>query len=749
MATESDPARDQPVEEHVADHPGGPDVPVDGSGENPGVTVFTVVFSLGLVLLIAWWIPYIFFAKRVTGPPPQIFGVRYLPMLPVFIVLVLIIANLALRPLGRLIGVRLGFGRRPLMVIFAVTLLGIAGIDAINFLIGLLPCPYYYATPENDLEKYVLRYHDRCEHLFPLRPQYRPGDKDHIELLYRGLPAAETSGAGVPWYNKSIPVPEKIGRSDEVISAELLDEGLADAGWLRRRLPLGQPGRRTIWQVWAAPLAWWIGLFTMGYFVQFCMMSILRRQWFDNERLMFPHMEPIRAVAEYDEKDGGAAVPKLLTNGVFWAGAAVPAVLLFFDGLNHYFPAVPAFGLNRLTLSSFLTDLPWKAVRPELKIEPYLVAIGFLLTAEISFSLWFFAVVDNLVRMGSVAAGLPPEVEQALNSWTECGGSDAVGAVFVFVAVMLWAGRRHFVEVFRKFIDPSLLNEDDAREPVPYRFAVVGFVAGTLLMLAWCRYAGMSWWVSGLLFGIWYVALIFIARVLAETGLVTVSNGAFHPPKTLVSVIGFHEGRMASTFTMNVFIWPTLHGGYGSALLGWLMNGYKAVEGVRRARVLSVVIFAGIVMSVCIASFKTLEYVYGVGALNSEAGSFREVGWIFNNTYVRDILLKDKSHSPDWGAAIPLMMVGAAVMSFLLAMRHLFYWWPLHPIGYVAIGIGRGVWFSFFLGWFIKRTVLKYGGGRLLGKVTPAVYGLFIGQFFVAGIWFLIDLVLKVFGVVA
>ena len=417
--------------------------------------------------------------------------------------------------------------------------------------------------------------------------------------------------------------------------------------------------------------------------------------------------------------------------------------------MKKNFPAVPAFGLNRLSLGSFLVERPWNAIRPDLKIEPYLVAIAFLLTAEISFSLWFFAVLDNMVRMGSPAAGLPPAIDKALNSWTECGGSDAFGAVVIFVAVMLWSGRRHFAEILRKFVRPDLLSEDDAREPLPYRAAVVGFFAGTLLMLAWCRFAGMSWWVSGFLFGIWYLMLIFISRIIAETGLLTVGNGSFHPPHVLVSTIGFNEARMASTFTVNVFLWPTFHGGYGSALLGWALNGYKAVEGIRRMRVLTVVVYVGIIVSLWIASFRVLGYVYDVGALNSEAGSFREVHWIFNNTYVRDVLLKDRAHSPDWNAAIPIMFVGAAVMSFLLAMRHAFYWWPLHPIGYIAIGIGRGVWFSFFLGWFIKRTVLKYGGGELLAKITPAIYGLFIGQFFMAGVWFLIDLVLKVTGVVA
>ena len=35
---------------------------------------------------------------------------------------------------------------------------------------------------------------------------------------------------------------------------------------------------------------------------------------------------------------------------------------------------------------------------PNLAIQPYLIAISYLLTTEISFSIWFFALVDNLLR---------------------------------------------------------------------------------------------------------------------------------------------------------------------------------------------------------------------------------------------------------------------------------------------------------------------------------------------------------------
>ena len=76
-------------------------------------------------------------------------------------------------------------------------------------------------------------------------------------------------------------------------------------------------------------------------------------------------------------------------------------------------------------------------------------------------------------------------------------------------------------------------------------------------------------------------------------------------------------------------------------------------------------------------------------------------------------------------------------MAALLIMRGLFYWWPLHPLGYVALSID-GIWFSFFLGWLAKRTVLKYGGGRALPKATEFFFGLFAGQFFMAGFWYIV-----------
>jgi len=68
-------------------------------------------------------------------------------------------------------------------------------------------------------------------------------------------------------------------------------------------------------------------------------------------------------------------------------------------------------------------------------------------------------------------------------------------------------------------------------------------------------------------------------------------------------------------------------------------------------------------------------------------------------------------------------------------------WWPLHPIGFVVAAdwVMDNIWFSVFLAWLIKVSVLKYGGPRLYRKTLPFFIGLILGQFAAAGSWLIIN----------
>jgi hypothetical protein len=141
-----------------------------------------------------------------------------------------------------------------------------------------------------------------------------------------------------------------------------------------------------------------------------------------------------------------------------------------------------------------------------------------------------------------------------------------------------------------------------------------------------------------------------------------------------------------------------------------------------------------------IISLRTIQVSYQRGGLNGPAGYYNETIWLFNNVLIRDIIIKERAHSPD-PTELGAMLGGGLIMAFLLVMRQLFYWWPFHPIGYVAAGLWRGVWFSFFLGWLIKRFVLKYGGGALFHRAVPVFIGLVAGQFFSGVVWFVVGLI--------
>jgi hypothetical protein len=85
---------------------------------------------------------------------------------------------------------------------------------------------------------------------------------------------------------------------------------------------------------------------------------------------------------------------------------------------------------------------------------------------------------------------------------------------------------------------------------------------------------------------------------------------------------------------------------------------------------------------------------------------------------------------------------GALVMLILVACYHRFYWWPIHPIGYLTAysSAMRILWFSFFIGWLCNAICMRYGGVVLFKKLRLFFIGLIIGDLFMGGTWAIIGL---------
>jgi hypothetical protein len=509
---------------------------------------------------------------------------------------------------------------------------------------------------------------------------------------------------------------------------------------------------------WRGPLAWWMSLLALVLLAQVFLSALLRRQWADHEKLMFPHAEVVRALAEGSGLSDQSR--RVFASPLFWAGAGLSGLVFLLQGLNYLFPSVPAPNLHALSLSTFISERPWKAMDPSVSLQPCLVSIGYLVTAEISLSIWVFGIVNQALRVAASAYGVPRDNAWAIHG--EVANSDALytGAIFIFVGWLAWSGRRHIWYVVRRGLGLIAPDAGERSEPMSYPVAFWGFWLSTAGILGWCLLVGLKLWVMAVLFGFYLVLVVLFSRLVAEVGLLTPGAGflPFYPQFTFSWIFGFGQGAAgkmiaykdgwlgaggafipATLSAVGVwsFIWPSMIQTLQAT--PFLLTGFKLTEGEpRRKRLLTWLMIAALLAGVGVFLYGTLDFAFERGSQGTKFLGFYCPSWTFNNWLLRDLVNKERMWAPD-SLRITLMAVGGAVMSGLLICRSLFYWWPLHPIGMVATGID-GIWICFLVGWILKRAALAYGGGEFSQRVNAFFYGLIVGQFAMAAFWNVVGL---------
>jgi hypothetical protein len=558
--------------------------------------------------------------------------------------------------------------------------------------------------------------------------------------------------------SKKTAIDKAAGREPEPVKADAAGGKYRGQGRaLAQKIRAGEKG--TFLSRWAKPLCWWMALLGLVLLVQVFLAVMLRRQWTDHEKLMFPHAEVVRALAEGADLSDQSR--RIFASPLFWIGTGLSAVIFLFQGLNHYFPSVPAPNLQAISLNTFISERPWTAMDRTLSLQPYLLAISYLLTSEVSLSMWLFAVVNQALRVAASAWGIPRDEAWAIHG--EWANSDALytGAILIFVGWLAWSGRRHIWYVFRRGLGLIPSDASERGEPMGYPTAFWGFWLCLAGIMAWCLLAGLKLWIMAVFFGLYLVLVALISRLVAEAGLITAAAGfwPYYPQFTFAWIFGFGQGaagkmiaykdswlgaggtlipttlRAASVWS---FIWPSML--HIMPLTPVLLTGFKLTESEpRRKRLLTWLMIAAVLAGVAIFLAVTLDTAFDRGAqgVNFYCGK-NTPNWVFANWLMRDLVNKERMWTYDL-YRIGAMAVGALVMGGLLIFRSLFYWWPLHPIGMVAIGID-GVWFCFLLGWLLKRAALAYGGGAFSQRINTFFFGLIVGQFGMAAFWSLLGL---------
>ena len=574
--------------------------------------------------------------------------------------------------------------RRTELATVYIMLLVANSIPTIGFTQYVLPIiagVYYFATPENNWEDLI----------HPHVPEWiAPQDWNAIKHFYEGLP----QGQAIPW------------------------------------------------KPWIEPLLYWCLFMILLYWVSTCLMIILRKQWVEQEKLIYPLVQVPLDMIRDDEKF--SLLKPFFKNAVMWAGFAIPFLMGSANALHVYFPSFP--GMDRIGDQGFMgtSFLLFRNTTSLLLIFNLgLCGFAFLLNRDIALGFWLFFLLSNVQRgiFNFLGVQSTENLSRFANSCGPYLAHQAMGAMIMLVLSGLWVARIHLGEVCRKAFkaDPVV---DDAGEVLPYRTAIWGLVVGIVLLSTWLWKSGFPIWVVPVF--LFAVLIIFTAltRAVVEGGVAGIRT-PFTPADFAISGLGSSalgpSGLIAVAFT---YVWGANIRIFFMPCIANALKLAEEIKGNRRPLLWAVALAVVVTMAGSIWALMTIAYRYG--GINLHGFFFISVPRNGFNYIAPKFADPTFANIEGW----LFTALGAAVMGLLTFVRQRFIWWPVHPLGFATgmFNIMNWVWFSTFVAWLLKTIILTYGGASLYRKIRPFFLGLILGQVSVAGLWIIIDFFTKMVG---
>ncbi len=501
-------------------------------------------------------------------------------------------------------------------------------------------------------------------------------------------------------------------------------------------------GGHVPWQYWIVPLLVWSSLILAIYTMLGCFAVMLRAQWAEHEALAFPLMRlPLELTEDMDRGDKYGVFSRFLRNPLTWIGFGIAVFIQTLNGLNFYFPDVPKFPTS-LDTGPYLSEPPWNQIGwTPIQIYPIAIGITFLLTAETSFSLWFFYWFVRFQLIGAFYLGFMPN---ALPGALGGGGKIFIayqhfGVYLAYAAIVLWTGRMHYWHVARRAFGRTPMNEAEKREMVSYPVAFWGFMLSLAFCLAWTVNIGVSPQVALLMWASYFVLAIGLTRVVVEGGLLFVQQG-WTGFGTFAQLAGCGPGTWLppSVLVPGSFLQHAIMHDFRGFLLPSYVQGFKVAHDRNLSRrpllallicVILIGLFLGIVMRVKLG--------YDAGALGFH--SWFAKGGAQQPALTSSSLIKG-ARDVSWLNWV-WMGGGMALTWLLMAARSRFLWFPLHPLGFlVNLGYAmQTLWFSIFVGWFFKVLITRYGGVDTYRQTIPLFLGLALGDVTMMLVWLLVD----------
>ena len=589
--------------------------------------------------------------------------------IPVIGVLFFFVLTALAAPLLKSLSRRLAFTRADLILMYAMMLVAGAVVTTgfTGGFMSIISGIYYYATPENNWANFFIPHLD---------PWVTPQDPEAVHLFFAGLPL----GAAIPW------------------------------------------------SAWVRPLAAWTSFMVAFSVVTFCLGVMLRGQWIDRERLVFPLTQlPLAMMEDADRAE--RRMGRFFKSRLLWLGLLLPLLLHSWNSLYNYHDAFqPVVVRGAIPLLDGRMSVPFLLNFPVLGLS-YLMPLG------VSFSLWFFCLVGLLEQSAFARIGLQLS---GGDMWTSGGASPPLslqmsGAMLVLVVFALWNARQHLGSFWRQALGREEATRGELLGP---RAAVCGFIGGLLFMLAWLISTGLDAYVAILLVVGALVVFIGLARITCEAGLPSIQTPMV--PQAFM-IRGFGSQVLGLKNMTGLGLSTVWLGDTAANMMNAVMHSLRLSSGEERhLRHLPWALLLALAVALAGSIWYTMSLAYAHGGINLHGWYFRGVvRWPFNH-----MASLANAAEASFAPRLTFIALGAGVMGVLLYLRQRFLAWPLHPIGFPVSNTHPIItfgWLSILLAWLCKAAILRYGGVRLYRTMRPFFLGLVLGEFSASALWVLID----------
>jgi len=528
------------------------------------------------------------------------------------------------------------------------------------------------------------------------------------------------------WQEVLLPkTPEWIMLSREGVGADVIR--FFYEGWQAKGITLVD-----VVATWGPPLGYW-GIFLLAlYATSISLMAIFRKQWVEDERIVFPLVQLPMELAGQPEKPGDRVTP-LFKSKLLWIGFAVPFIFCTLKALPAYFPYLADIRPTEVWRFRMLQDY-WDS---HIRISWQTLGLAYLLSSDVALCVWLFGLLGSFY--GGFSKFINFESPEKLGiygaaPWPDLGHF-GMGAMIALVFLRLWIGRRHLISVARKAFFLKT-DADDSQEPMSYATAFWTVVVGVIVMTVWLCLSGMPLHVAILiLFGA-FIGFVGLTRVISESGM-PVSIVPLVSSDFVVSAIGTsaigEKGLLALPWT---YVW---NGDVRTFVMCAAAQGMRGCsERNRSYRGVFFAMMLAVILAIVVSTVMILNIAYEDGGVNLN-------NWFFCSGPQKPFLfarslISGEPRGPNvrgWVAT----GIGAGAMILLTVARHSFVGWPINPVGLPisAVVWTQYLWFSVFLAWLVKTCILKYGGPRLYLKLRPLFLGIVLGQYAGAAFWIAID----------